>query len=169
MVDPTAYPAAYPPLQSILPHRPPMILIDELVHWDEREVVCSVTIRDDAPFVVDGRVPALVSIEYFAQTVAAFYGYLARHRQQFTMGMLLGTRELELRTDFFHVGDALTITGRELWNGGASTGEASSAGASSAGAAPVGGTLAQFRCELLRGPELLALASISVMQAGAPS
>ena len=140
--------AAYPPLRELLPHRPPMILIDELVHWDEREVVCSVTIRDDAPFLVDGRVPALVSIEYFAQTVAAFYGYLARHRQQFTMGMLLGTRELELRTDFFHVGDALTITGRELWNGEG---------------------LAQFRCELLRGPELLALAAISVLQAGAPS
>lgn len=121
-----------------------MILIDELVHWDEREVVCSVTIRDDAPFVADGRVPALVSIEYFAQTVAAFYGYLARHRQQFTMGMLLGTRELELRTDFFHVGDALTITGHELWNdGGASAGgETTSAG----------GTLAQFRCELLHNP-----------------
>lgn len=162
--------AVYPPLHDLLPHRPPMILIDELVHWDEREVVCSVTIRDDAPFVVDGRVPALVSIEYFAQTVAAFYGYLARHRQQFTMGMLLGTRELELRTDFFRVGDALTITGRELWNGGASSaGGASPGEASSEGSAPAGGTLAQFRCELLRGPELLALASISVMQAGAPS
>ena len=145
MVDPAVF---YPPLDSILPHRPPMILIDELVHWDEREVVCSVTIRADAPFVADGRVPALVSIEYFAQTVAAFYGYLSRHHHQtFTMGMLLGTRELELRTDFLHVGDALTVTGHELWSGAG---------------------LAQFRCKLLRGPELLALASISVLHAGAP-
>jgi predicted hotdog family 3-hydroxylacyl-ACP dehydratase len=139
---------AYPALGSILPHRPPMILIDELVHCGERDVVCAVTVRRDAPFVADGRVPALVSLEYFAQTVAAFYGYLSRNTDQFTMGMLLGTRELELLTDFFHVGDALTVTGHELWSGG---------------------QLAQFRCELLRGPERLALASISVLHVGAPS
>ena len=138
----------YPALGTILPHRPPMILIDELVHFDEREVVCSVTVRDGAPFVADGRVPALISLEYFAQTVAAYYGYLSRNTHQFTMGMLLGTRELELHTDFFRVGDALTVTGNELWNGG---------------------QLAQFRCELLRGPERLALASISVLHAGAPA
>ncbi len=138
----------YPALRSLIPHRPPMILIDELVHWDAHEVVCSVTLRDDAPFVADGRAPALVSIEYFAQAVAAFYGYLSRNSRQFTMGMLLGTRELELRTDYLHVGDVLTVTGHEQWSGGG---------------------LAQFRCELLRGPEVLALASISVLHAGAPS
>lgn len=138
----------YPALRSLLPHRPPMILIDELLHCSASQVVCAVTVRDGAPFVADGRVPALVSIEYFAQTVAAFYGYISRDREQFTMGMLLGTRELELHTDFFHVGDALTVTGHEQWNGG---------------------NLAQFRCELHRGPELLAHAAISVLHAGAPS
>lgn len=138
----------YPALRSLLPHRPPMILIDELLHCGPQAVVCSVTIRDGAPFVADGRVPALISIEYFAQTVAAFYGYISRDREQFTMGMLLGTRELELLTDYLHVGDALTVTGQELWNGG---------------------NLAQFRCELRRGPELLAHAAISVLHAGAPS
>lgn len=138
----------YPALRSILPHRPPMILIDELVHCDAREVVCAVTVRDGAPFVVDGRVPALVSIEYFAQTVAAYYGYLSRDAHDFTMGMLLGTRELELLTDYFQVGDQLTVTGHELWNGG---------------------QLAQFRCELHRDRQPLTLASISVLHAGAPS
>lgn len=139
---------AYPALRSLLPHRPPMILIDELLHCSPQQVVCAVTVRDGAPFVADGRVPALVSIEYFAQTVAAFYGYISRDREHFTMGMLLGTRELELHTDDLHVGDALTVTGHEQWNGG---------------------NLAQFRCELHRGPELLAQAAISVLHAGAPA
>jgi len=138
----------YPALRSLLPHRPPMILIDELVHCGPQEVVCAVTIRDDAPFVTDGRLPALISIEYFAQTVAAFYGYISQSSEQFTMGMLLGTRELELHTDYLHVGDVLTVTGHEQWNGG---------------------NLAQFRCELHRGRELLAHAAISVLHAGAPS
>lgn len=138
----------FPALHAILPHRPPMILIDELVRCTTRQVVCAVTVRDGAPFVVDGRVPALISLEYFAQTVAAFYGYLSRDRERFTMGMLLGTRELELHTDYLHVGDVLTVTGHEQWNGG---------------------NLAQFRCELHRGRELLAHAAISVLHAGAPS
>lgn len=137
----------YPALQTILPHRPPMILIDELIACSEREVTCAVTIRDGAPFVVDGRVPALISIEYFAQTVAAFFGYRGRDDPtRFTMGMLLGTRELELRCDYFAVGDTLTITGVEQWGGG---------------------QLASFACEVRRAHEVLARAAISVLQGSA--
>lgn len=140
--------SAYPALREILPHRPPMILIDELVHCSEREVVCSVTVRDGAPFVVDGRVPAMISLEYFAQTVAALYGYHARLTAAgFTMGMLLGTRELDLEADYFEVGQTLTVSGHEVWSAG---------------------QLAQFRCELRAGEQTLARAAISVLH-GAPS
>lgn len=141
--------SAYPALRELLPHRPPMILIDELVHCTEREVVCRVTVRDGAPFVEDGRVPALVALEYFAQTVAALYGYQARARRaEFDMGMLLGTRALDLGTDYFHVGDTLTISGHEVWSGG---------------------QLAQFRCELRRGEDSLARAAISVLHGPPPA
>jgi predicted hotdog family 3-hydroxylacyl-ACP dehydratase len=137
----------YPALQTILPHRPPMILIDEMIACSEREVACVVTVREGAPFVADGRVPALISIEYFAQTVAAFCGYRGRDDPDgFTLGMLLGTRELELRVDWFHVGDVLTITGKEQWGSG---------------------QLASFACEVLRGDEVLARAAISVLQGSA--
>lgn len=137
---------AYPALHTILPHRPPMILIDELLECSERTVTCGVTVRAGAPFVVDGRVPALISVEYFAQTVAAFCGYHGRERpDDFAMGMLLGTRELELRVDYFQVGDALTIAGMEQWGDG---------------------RLAQFNCEVRRGDEVLARAAITVLQAG---
>jgi predicted hotdog family 3-hydroxylacyl-ACP dehydratase len=141
------YPVVYPALQTILPHRPPMILIDEMVACSEREVTCVVTVREGAPFVADGRVPALISIEYFAQTVAAFFGYRGRDDPAgFTMGMLLGTRELDLRADYFHVGEVLTITGKEQWGAG---------------------QLASFVCEVLRGDEVLARAAISVLQGSA--
>lgn len=137
----------YPDLQTILPHRPPMILIDELVACSEREVACVVTVREGAPFVADGRVPALISIEYFAQTVAAFFGWRGRDNPEaFSLGMLLGTRELDLRADYFAVGDVLTITGKEQWGSG---------------------QLASFACEVLRGDEVLARAAISVLQGSA--
>lgn len=135
----------YPPLQDFLPHRPPMLLIDELVHCDQHDVTCTVTVRADAPFVVDGRVPALVSLELFAQTVAALHAYLHRDHPGGNHGKLLGTRELELAVDHFHVGDTLTITGHELWHDE---------------------QLAQFRCELHRDGERLAAAAISVAHGG---
>ncbi len=136
----------YPPLQDFLPHRPPMLLIDELVHCDEHAVTCTATVRVGAPFVVDGRVPALLSLELFAQTVAALHAYLHRDRPPNGQhGKLLGTRELELAVDHFHVGDTLTITGHELWHDE---------------------QLAQFRCELHRGGERLAAAAISVAHGG---
>ncbi len=139
---------AYPALDTFLPHRPPMILIDELVDCGEHSVVCAVTIRDGAPFVADGRVPALISIEYFAQTVAAFFGYHARNSpEKFAMGMLLGTRELDLAVDHFHVGETLTAAGTITWSSG---------------------EMAQFSCELRRGGELVARAAITVLQASAP-
>jgi predicted hotdog family 3-hydroxylacyl-ACP dehydratase len=137
----------YPALHTILPHRPPMILIDELLEYSEHEVVCGVTVREGAPFVAGGRVPALISIEYFAQAVAAFFGYRARNSpEQFAMGMLLGARELDLRADYFTVGDVLRIAGTLTWSSG---------------------ELAQFSCELLRGEEVLARAAINVLQTAA--
>ncbi len=139
---------AYPALHTILPHRPPMILIDELLEYSEHEVVCGVTVREGEPFVADGRVPALISIEYFAQTVAAFFGYRGRDQSEPFMGMLLGARELDLRVDYFAVGDALRVTGRLTWTGGA---------------------LAQFACELRQGDEVLARAAINVLQTPAPA
>lgn len=130
----------YPPLHSILPHRPPMLLIDELTHCDEHTVTCTVTVREGTPFVSHGRVPAMISLEYFAQSVAALFAYLHRD-QPGGQGKLLGTRELELAVDYLRVGDHLTITGRELWRDE---------------------HLAQFRCELHRGDLRLAAAAISV-------
>lgn len=141
-------PVAYPALREILPHRPPMILIDELLHCGPADVVCGVTVRDGAPFVEAGQISALISLEYFAQTVAALYGYNNRHSEEFKVGMLLGTRDLELRATHFRVGEAFTVTGQEVWSGG---------------------QMAQFRCELLRGgAEVVARAAISVLH-GSPA
>ena len=141
---------AYPALRDLLPHRPPMILIDELVRCEGQEVVCRVTIRDGAPFVEAGRVPALVSLEYFAQTVAAHFAWQNRQRAGgFTVGMLLGTRELTLETDYFHVGDTLTISGVETFT-----------------TPPI----SQFRCDLRDSTDrVLARGAISVLAGGPPA
>ena len=61
----------YPPIEQLLPHRPPMILIDRLVWTNGVATVCEVTIGPHSMFIQAVGVPAFVGIEYMAQTVAA--------------------------------------------------------------------------------------------------
>lgn len=136
-----------PPLSALVPHRPPMLLVDELVAHEGRTVVCRTTIRDDHPFLEDGEVPALVAVELFAQAAAALVGLLApAGGPSMQSGALLGSREVRLFTDALHVGDELEIRCTETWTVGPA---------------------AQMDCVLLRGGETIAEGSINVM-AGEP-
>jgi predicted hotdog family 3-hydroxylacyl-ACP dehydratase len=98
-------------LAELLPHAPPMILLDEVVSFDETSLVARVTIRPDQPFVADGRVPAHIGIELMAQACGAWAGATGRETgQPVRPGMLLGTRRYEATVDSFGLGDILTVT-----------------------------------------------------------
>lgn len=135
---------AYPPLDEILPHRPPMLLLDAMTLAEERAVACAVTVRENAPFVEAGKTSSLLAVEYFAQAVAALFAYKARGEgnPEFR-GLLLGVRDLDLAVPHFAVGDALEVHCREHWGSG-----------------PV----AHFQCTLSRGPERLATGAITVLR-----
>jgi len=111
----------FPPIEEVVPHRPPMLLIDRICAHGDDVTVSTVTIRPDSPFVAtstDGRpgVPAVVGIEYMAQTVAAYAGLSARKEKRAPrIGFLLGCRELSLATDAFAVGEVLTVEVRRVF------------------------------------------------------
>lgn len=140
-------PSAFPPLAELLPHRPPMLLLDELVAAGDSSVTCRVTLRDDSPFVRDGKAPALVALEYFAQAVAALFAYksFGTGAPPFR-GVLLGARELELSAPNLSVGDTLEVLCREHWSSG-----------------PV----AHYQCALSRAHERLAAGAITVLRGDA--
>ena len=82
-------------LEKILPHNPPMILIDTLdeVCIDEGYVCSSVTISDDKIFydsTIDG-MDSFVGIEFMAQTIGCF-SYFKYKKDEPKIGFLLGTR-----------------------------------------------------------------------------
>ena len=110
-----------PPVVELVPHRPPMLLIDRVCAHGDDVTVSTVAIRAESPFVAagpDGRlgVPAVVGIEYMAQTVAAYAGLSARKEKRAPrIGFLLGCRELSLDTDAFAVGEVLTIEVRRVF------------------------------------------------------
>jgi predicted hotdog family 3-hydroxylacyl-ACP dehydratase len=103
--------APFPVIDELVPHAGSMILVDALTAWAPGEATARLTIRDRAPFVKDGRVETVVSIEYMAQTVAACLGYEAlRGGSGVRVGMIIACKRFVAHVPSFAVDDALTIT-----------------------------------------------------------
>jgi len=110
----------FPPLTELVPHRPPMLLLDEVVAWEAEgegeRVECRVALRPDSPFVEGGTVPATIAIEYMAQCIAVHAGLRGHARREpVRIGYLLGAREVTLEADEFRVGDELRVEAFHLW------------------------------------------------------
>lgn len=101
-------------LESLAPHRGPMLLLDALVEHGEDHAVCSVEITDGARFVVDGQLPTVVTLEYMAQCIAVFAGLSSGTGPR--VGYLVGVRELNLAVDALTVGDLLSVRIKRVWS-----------------------------------------------------
>ena len=97
---------------DLLPHDPPMVLLDQMVSYTSNSIHTQVAINDDSPFCENGRVPSYVSIEYMAQTVGVWNGSMARiNNTPPKLGFLLGARKLDLKVPDFKVGQVLDVFG----------------------------------------------------------
>ena len=134
----------YPPIEAIMPHRPPMILLDRVEDAGEGYLRCSVTLREDSPFIEGGTASPVIATEYMAQCVAAHSGYKAvRRGDPVRIGYLLGTRSLELGVEALHVGEKLIVEARHVWGDDA---------------------LGQYDCTVHRGEHRVAAAVLNVFQ-----
>jgi len=107
-------------LEELLPHRPPMVLIDEVESFDPatKTLTAKVTVTPGQIFFLTGAdgaagVPNWAAIEYMAQTCAALAGCWDRHvapDQPARPGLLLGTRKLALELDRFEAGRTYHVT-----------------------------------------------------------
>lgn len=98
------------PVSELLPHKPPMVLLDRVLSYDDSTLVAEVEIRPDSVLCDDGGVPAWVGIEYMAQAVAAHAGFKARlDGKPPQIGYLLGTRSYKSSVDHYPIGTTLTI------------------------------------------------------------
>ena len=103
-----------------------------------------VTLTPSSMFVENGRVDALVGVEYMAQTIGAFVGYIGLAKgQAVRVGFLVGIREAKFLVPSFSVGDVLDVEVVRVW------------GDEDAGA---------FQCTLTRGGEPLLTASLQVFR-----
>jgi len=108
--------APYPPIEQLLPHRPPMILIDRMIEATDTASMCEVTIGPQTLFIEPEGVPAFVGLEYMAQTVAAYGGYKSYLAgEPMAIGFLLGTPQLKTSCQFFDLGQMLQIQVTHVW------------------------------------------------------
>ncbi len=107
-----------------------MLLLDGLCSHNSQGATCTVKIQPHSPFVKNGRVPAVVAIEYLAQCVAAF---ATLHPQgpaeevnlpepskpaKPRIGYLVGVRRMDLAVTHFSVGDELLVSVKHIWGAG---------------------------------------------------
>ena len=102
------------PAADFVPHRPPMLWLDEVGGDTASSVVCYTTIRPDFVFLdrLDGdHARPVVMIELVAQACAVYLGIKAvREGRAPRLGVLVGCREAEFFVERLVVGDELTVT-----------------------------------------------------------
>ncbi|MCY1005241.1 hypothetical protein OV079_06570 [Nannocystis pusilla] len=110
--------AAFPPVAELVPQRPPMLLLDEVVAAGADDITCAAQVRPDNLFVIDGRVHASVLLEYMAQAIAAFAGLRARaDHQPPALGLIAACRNFDLHAEHLAVGDPLQIVATRVFAG----------------------------------------------------
>lgn len=105
----------YPPIRELIPHSGPMVLLDEMTHWAPGEASCSLRIREGSPFVVDGKVDGISTIEHMAQGVAACLGHEALlGGDGVRVGMIIACKTFTLHVPELQVDDRATVEVKRL-------------------------------------------------------
>lgn len=147
MTAPTAPTAPLGPVADYLPHRPPMLLIDEIVAFADDRVVCRTKLAPDCVFAVEGRVHASAMIELVAQACAIYSGLRsARDGEPMRLGLLMGCREITFAVESFAIGEQLTVAATRVYGHQ---------------------QMASFTGTVHRGDELCATVQLSVVDANA--
>ena len=99
-------------LSTILPHKEPMILIDDIVDYSIKDkwLETCVTISEDSLFYdkeIKG-IDSSIGIEYMAQTIGC-YAYYRRELSEPKVGFLLGTRLYNNALKTFELGKTYYI------------------------------------------------------------
>ncbi|WP_445679394.1 ApeP family dehydratase [Radicibacter daui] len=114
--------AGFPPVAALVPHAPPMLLIDRIAAASANSMTVKVQVTAASLFYRPGRgVPSHVGIEYIAQTIAAIAGYrqhLAQQKVEPRVGFLLGTRRMSVLEPWFVPGSQLDVAVEGIFEDG---------------------------------------------------
>ena len=98
-------------VDSLVPHKQPMLVVDRLLEVKERESVSEIKISEDSIFVgEDGRLNEVSYPEIFSQAIAAQNGFKKMgNGESRSEGLLLAIKNMEVM-DSAYAGDNLTVS-----------------------------------------------------------
>ncbi|MEB8432443.1 hypothetical protein OO007_09430 [Cocleimonas sp. KMM 6892] len=137
-----------PEILTLIPHRPPMLLINRILEVGEKQSSAEVFIDKKTPFYEKGLgVPATIGLEFMGQTAALIAGnQVIKNPADAKLGFLLGTRKYQSTLSYFKENSVLVVECSE--------------------SAMVGETLASFSCTIRYKDEaeIIASANLSVLR-----
>ena len=101
-------------LEDFLPHRPPMLLIDEIVEVSNDHAICRAAIKPDCVFLQGGVVHASAMIEVMAQCCVVVASERSAGGERPRLGFIVSCREVDFAVDSFAVGDELVVTAKRV-------------------------------------------------------
>jgi len=138
----------YPSIRELIPHDGPMVLLDEMLHWEAGHARCRIRLAPGMRFVSGGTVDTIVTLEYMGQAVAASCGYAAfRGGNDIRVGMIIGCRRMDIEVPKLQVGDDLLVEVREV---------------------RAQDEISVYECEVSRGSEPVASAQLTLYHAEKP-
>lgn len=106
-------------LTKILPHKPPMILIDDILDYnlEEKTLTAIVKITEDKLFFdkLNNGISSIAGIEFMAQTIGC-YAYFRNNCKPPKIGFLLGSRLFNNALSFFKNGEIYKIKVNEIFS-----------------------------------------------------
>lgn len=91
-----------PPVAELIPHGPPMRLIDQILHSGTDVLWAATTPQRDSMFAHSAGMPACIGLEYLAQTAAAFFTLQAGEEPgEPRQGMLIACRDFQCKQPYF--------------------------------------------------------------------
>jgi predicted hotdog family 3-hydroxylacyl-ACP dehydratase len=86
----------FPPMEELLPHRPPLLLLKEVVSFNDQHISCLVDATANIPFADAEGVDCVVTTEWMAQAVGAFVGAKKRSEGRAPqVGFIIGIRKVD--------------------------------------------------------------------------
>ena len=103
----------FPPIEELLPHEDPMVLIDRLEAWSNGGGQAIMRVRADTRFVEGRTLATPFLLEHMAQTIAACLGYEAyQDGRGVKQGMIINCKTFTAHVPATEVGDELTLEAR---------------------------------------------------------
>lgn len=103
---------------ELLPHRPPMVLIDRLIGSTSESVTCEVEISRDCPYATASGIANVVALECMAQAAGVFVGLSdLREGRPIRRGYLIGVNNAEFTVDGFALGTLLRVSATKVAGG----------------------------------------------------